>query len=75
MDVKINLRIITKNHAAEIGSRLKSILGPIGLTSPTRQSGSEMKKPDKIVNNIYIEIFYLEILKTFHIFKCKSFFI
>ena len=38
MDVKINLRIIMKNNAADskIGSPLKSILEPIGLTSPTR---------------------------------------
>ena len=42
MDVKMNLRIITKNLAAEskIGSPLKLILEPIRLTSPTRQPGS-----------------------------------
>ena len=38
----MNLRIKAKNHAADskIGSPLKSILEPIGLTSPPRQSGS-----------------------------------
>ena len=42
IDVKLNLRIITKNHAADSkkGPPLKSILEPIGLTSPTRQPGS-----------------------------------
>ena len=42
MNVKMNLRIRTKNHAADsqIGSPLKSILEPIGLTSPTREPGS-----------------------------------
>ena len=39
---KMNLRIITKNLApnSKIRSPLKSILEPIGLTSPTRQPGS-----------------------------------
>ena len=42
MDVKMNLRVITKNHAADlkIGSPFKSILEPIALTSPSRQPGS-----------------------------------
>ena len=42
MDVKINLRITTKNHVADskIGSPLKSILEPIELTSSFRQPGS-----------------------------------
>ena len=42
MDVKMNLRIMTKNHAADIkiGSPLKSNLEPIGLTSPSRQPES-----------------------------------
>ena len=41
-DEKMNLRIITKNRAADskIGSPSKSILEPMGLTSPTRQPGS-----------------------------------
>ena len=41
----MNFRIITKNHAADskIGSSQKSILEPMGLTSPTRQPGSETK--------------------------------
>ena len=45
MSVKMNFRIITKNHAADskIGSSQKSILEPMGLTSPTRQPGSETK--------------------------------
>ena len=39
----MNSRIITKNHAADskIGSPLKSILEPIGLTSPSRQPGNK----------------------------------
>ena len=38
----MNLRIITKNHAADskIGFPLKSILELIRLTSPTRQPGA-----------------------------------
>ena len=42
MGVKINLRIITKNHTADskIRSPKKSILELIRLTSPTRQPGS-----------------------------------
>ena len=42
MDVKINLRIIPKNHTADSkkGDPEKSILEPMGLTSPTRQPGS-----------------------------------
>ena len=40
-ECKNNLRKIMKNLAADsiIGSPLKSILEPIGLTSPTRQPG------------------------------------
>ena len=39
---KMNLRAIKKNRAADskIESPLKSILEPIGLTSPSRQHGS-----------------------------------
>ena len=45
MGVKMNFRIITKIHAADskIGFPQKSILEPMGLTSPTRQPGSETK--------------------------------
>ena len=45
INVKMNLRIITKTHIADskIGSLLKSILEPIGLTSQTRQPGSSVK--------------------------------
>ena len=41
MDVKINLRIITKNEAdPETGFFTNSNLQPFGLTSPLRQRGS-----------------------------------
>ena len=42
MGVKMNLRIITKNHTADskIRSPKKSISEPSGLTSSTRQLGS-----------------------------------
>ena len=42
MGVKMNFRIITKNHAADskIGAFIKSILESMGLMSPTRQPGS-----------------------------------
>ena len=42
MGVKMNFRIITKNHAADskTGFPEKPILEPIGLPSPTRQLGS-----------------------------------
>ena len=41
MGAKMNFRMITKNHAAvsKIGSPKKSILEPMGLTSPTRKPG------------------------------------
>ena len=42
MGVKMNLRTITKNYAAdpEIRFATKSILHPFGLTRPFRQRGS-----------------------------------
>ena len=42
MGVKMNFRIISKNHATDskIRSPQNSILDPIELTSPTRQPGS-----------------------------------
>ena len=43
MGVKMNLRIITKNDATDSKKRgpKKSILEPMGHTSPTRQPGSK----------------------------------
>ena len=45
----MNLRIITKNHAADSkkGPPLKSFLEPIGLTSPSLQPGSSQKPVQK----------------------------
>ena len=45
----MNLRIITKNHAADskIKSSQKMIFWPIGLTSPTRQPGSEIFRSEQ----------------------------
>ena len=42
MSEEMNLRIITKNHAAdpEIGFLTKSILKPYGIPRPRRQRGS-----------------------------------
>ena len=42
LGVKMNLRTITKIHAAdqEITLRTKSLLNPYGLTRPSRERGS-----------------------------------
>ena len=74
MGTKINLRMITKNHAAdpEIGFFIKSILKAYGLTSQCRQRASKevfsnlnnMKKY-AVFQNIFLKILTLTARESF----------
>ena len=69
----MNLRIITNNHAADPkrGSLLKSILEPIGLTSPSRQPGSYVKNALEFVFvefDLTYKVFWMTIFHLFYIY-------